>query len=341
LLGGKTEDCRLQLDTLTHQFSDKNQQAMVRFFNQHTGKPEPAPDRPIQVPDEAQLQVTPECDVLHAGSRPIYEMVAERAHLLATSRQPIDAEHLPALVQSTLAIQPPVEVPHHRRLFLTEAVRECTGQHVYRFLVESEPGVPCLLRHICRVGNPFRLSPEERTVLYLPDIDSQEELEDPEIMAGEDAYWMLDVRGLGEGLSIVDDPLNLYGHEYMFTGFGLMYGRPLLGLRVFDVLSAVRLLRSEGAREIHLIGRRQGAVLALLSAVLDQKVATVTCLDAPDSFLHLATAPYTCWPAVNFPHAILQKFDFADVRCMLGERLIKETTVSPIIFPPLRVPQNV
>ncbi len=133
------------------------------------------------------------------------------------------------------------------------------------------------------------------------------------------------MRGLGEGLSQPDDPLTLYGHDYMLSGHAVMYGESLLGDRLSDVLSAVALLRAEGAREVHLVGRKQGAVLGLLAGVLDPQIKTVASREAPDSFLDLATATYTFWPAVNLPRGVLAAFDLPEVRVFLGKRLVEDT----------------
>ncbi|MHB0935971.1 MAG: alpha/beta hydrolase family protein [Armatimonadota bacterium] len=326
LLGGTASTCRLNFDCCQHSYSDGNQIAMLQFFNEIFGKPPTtqAADEQIEVPEEEQITAAPDGDVHRAGSRPVYAMVAERAER-AADRPAVAPEKLPAVICTALNITPPKQAPHHRRLFLTEAKRGDTGQQIYRFIVESEPGIQCVLRHVCREGNPFRLMPDEQAILYLPNIDSQQELADAETMQGADDFWTLDPRGLGEGLFTLDDPLGLYGHDYMYTGYALMFNEPLLGRRVFDVLNAVQLLRAEGAREVHLVGRRQGAVLALLAAALDPAIATVAAREAPESVLALSTAQYTFWQAVNFPHAMLQAFDLPDVRDALGMRLVEDT----------------
>lgn len=326
LLGGAESTCRLNFDFCLHSYSDGNQIAMLEFFNEIFGKPPTTQtaDEQIAPPEEARITVAPDGDVHRAGSRPVFEMVAELAER-AIDREAVAPEKLPAVICTALNITPPKQAPRHRRLFLTEAKRGDTGQMIYRFIVESEPGIQCVLRHVCREGNPYRMMPDERAILYLPDIDSQQELADAEIMRGVDDFWTFDPRGLGEGLFTLDDPLGLYGHDYMYTGYALMLNEPLLGRRVFDVLSAVQLLRAEGAQEVHLVGRKQGAVLALLAAALDQGIATVAAREAPESVLALSTAHYTFWPAVNFPHGMLKAFDLPEVRDALGVRLVEDT----------------
>lgn len=333
LLGGTASTCRINLDVREHSFSDGNQLVMLEFFNRVFGKPAPAPDRPIELPEEEGLLAAPEGDVHRAGSRPIYEMVADLAQR-AAARPPVAPQKLPAAIRKALGIKLPRQAPHHRRLFLTPDKREGTGQQVFRFAIETEPGILCVLRRVCREGNPFRMAPGEKATLYLPNLDSQGELEDAETMAGVGDFWTLDPRGLGEGAFTPDDPLELYGHEYMYTGQALLYGESLLGARVFDVLSAVRLLQAEGAREIHLVGGKQGAVLALLAAALDPRIATVAAREAPESFLALAAAHYTFWPAVNFPRKVLKAFDLPEVRQALGWRLVEDTRTDVQGFAP-------
>ena len=334
LMGGKPGTCRLVIDTGEHSYSDANQLQMLDFFNRCVGKPKSAADRPIEVPTEEQLQATPTRDVHGAGSRPIYDLVAEQAKRVAGARQSPRPDDLASVICRSLAIRVPTRAPHHRRFhqWKLRQQRASTGQQMHRFAVESEPGILCTLRHVCREGSPYRLEPGAHTVLYLPNIDSQEELSRPETMAGEADFWTLDVRGQGEGLFRPHDPFDLYGVDWMLSVHAIMYGGSMLGARVFDVLSAVRLLRAEGAQKIHLVGRKQGAVLALIAGALDPDIATVSSYDAPESFLALATAPYTFWPLATFPHGVLKCFDLPEVRRALDRRLVHDTRSRPDEF---------
>ncbi|HHX40135.1 MAG TPA: hypothetical protein GX715_09240 [Armatimonadetes bacterium] len=332
ILGGDPDTCRLSMDVQTHAFSEANQIAMVTFFNRVFGKPAPAPQRPLPPLEEEDLKVTPEGDVCRAGSRPMYELVAEQARRVAAAREPVSPEALPERIVRALGVRLPEAVPHHRRLFQTPSKCADTGHRVYRFVVESDPGICCVLRHVCREGTPFRLSPAASAVLYLPNFDSQQELERADALAGVDDFWSLDVRGLGEGLYHLEDLYRLYGHDYMAAGHAVLYGEALLGARVRDVLAAVRLLRAEGAKEVHLVGRKQGAVLAVLAGVLDPEITSVASREAPESFLALATAPFTFWPAVNFPRGVLSAFDLPAAREALGSRLVENSFSSATEF---------
>ncbi|MHB9131188.1 MAG: alpha/beta hydrolase family protein [Armatimonadota bacterium] len=332
LLGGTDEHCRLAMDTQCHGFSDRNQVAMLDFFNRVTENPSPAPDTSLTLPDERSLQVTKACDVQQCGSRPIYTLIAEAAQHITEERGPIDSEQLPDNIRRALHMRTPTHVPHHRRLCMTRDQRVCTTQQVFRFVIESKPGILIVLRHVCHDGNPFRMKPDPCVHLYLPNISSQADLDHADTMAGMDDFWALDVRGLGEGMHSAADVRAICGCEYMVTEYAVLYHETLLGDRLFDVLNAVNLLRAEGANEIHLYGHRQGAILALLTAILDPGIASVASWEAPESFLAMACSPFTNWPAVNFPRGVLRYFDLPDVRRTLEARLVVDSLCSPTYF---------
>ena len=331
-LGGDPAECVLAMDNRAHELSPAAVTAIGEFFHQVLGGEGGVAPQPEVLHTIPELQVTPEGDVCRAGSRPMYELIAERARAVAQTRRSWPTEELGEVVREALGVPESEVVPHHRRLFHTPTVREGTGQQVLRFVVEPAPELLLPLRRVCREQSPYRLNPAERVVLYLPNVDSQTELADPATLAGEEDFWTLDVRGLGEGLYNLDDAAVLYGREYMLTGHAVLYGESLLGDRLADVLAAVRLLRSEGAREVHLVGRKQGAILALLAGVLDPEIATVASRECPESFLALATAPFTFWPAVNFPRGGLAKFVLPEVRQALGERLVEDTRADAAEF---------
>jgi cephalosporin-C deacetylase-like acetyl esterase len=333
LVGAPAATCRLTMDTQKHAYSAPNQEAMVAFFNKAAGKPAPAPRPAITVLTDEVVKVTPLGDVHTQGSRYIKDLVADLAKDIVRARPSFALSDLPRRIKRVLKMRAPVKPPHHRRLFQQGQTREGTGQHVFRFVIEPAPGVSCLLRHVTGGDwNPYRLTPAADCHLYLPNLCSQVELDDPVLMKGISDFWMLDVRGLGEGALTSADPLEHYGHEYMMHGHALLYGESLLGDRLTDVLAAVNLLRAEGAKRVHLSGRGQGAILALLAGVLDSSIATVAASGAPDSILQMVCAPLNGWPSVNFPSGVLKQFDLPEVRQFLGKRLVACEAGNPECF---------
>ncbi len=99
-----------------------------------------------------------------------------------------------------------------------------------------------------------------------------------------------------------------------------MFGESYLGRRVFDVLSTLNLLYNEGAQEVRLYGRGQGAILALFAGLLDPRVVKVVLKNGPASFQEWATVPIVQWPAANVVPGVLKHLDVADCLRLLGER---------------------
>jgi hypothetical protein len=109
--------------------------------------------------------------------------------------------------------------------------------------------------------------------------------------------------------------------DYMFHAYGLMLGQSYLGRRLQDVLSAMALLCAEGAKEIYLYGRGQGALLALFAALCEERVVSVTIKNGPPSFLEWTQVPLVTWPAANFVRGVLAVGDLPDCLRVLRERL--------------------
>ena len=87
-----------------------------------------------------------------------------------------------------------------------------------------------------------------------------------------------------------------------------------------QVLCVLDLLAHEGAESIHLFGRGQGAILALLAALFHDRVASVTLKDAPHSFFEWTQTPYVTWASSNFVPGILELCDLPDILEQLGDR---------------------
>jgi len=323
LLGADPALCRAALDKMRHSYSRGNQESMIAFFNKVLGRGAPRVCRHVPPVPAPELMVTPKNDVVSAGSRRMDALIRERVARAAASRpEPRDVR---AALRKVLGIAPPPGVPPYRRFFHSASRRERSRACIYRFGVETEPGIVAILRRVRHGGQPYRLDVGSSAHLYLPNLSSAAELAARRTMQGCRDFWCLDVRGIGEsfwgnGGQFKSD----YGHDYMISAHYLMYGESYLGKRVYDVLAAVALLRAEGARRIHLHGAGQGALLALMAGVLDPKIASVSCRGAPESYLDMANDPLVNWPTTNFVRDILNHLDLPDIRRALGTRLKPE-----------------
>lgn len=323
LAGGDPALCRLSLDKEQHAYSRDNQEAMIAFFNKVLDRGAPRICRHVHRVPEQELLVTEKNDVASAGSRHMDALIRERAQRVVSSRP--RPGNVRAVLRKVLGIEKSINVPPYRRFFHSTVKRNRTSACIYRFGVETEPGIVAILRRVRNGGQPYRLDVGNSAYVYLPNLSFAEELNARRTMKGYRDFWCLDVRGIGESLwGHVRQFTSDYGYDYMMCGHYLLYGESYLGKRVYDVLATVALLRAEGARRIHLHGVGQGALLALLAGAMDPEVTSVSCQGAPESYLDLACDPSANWPTSNFVRGILNHLDLPDIRKALGNRLKKD-----------------
>ena len=118
----------------------------------------------------------------------------------------------------------------------------------------------------------FHLPETKKIVLYIPHLDSQDELSEMSFPDDVTVYG-LDIRGIGECTpSGCDQPeprdfFNEYQFDYHYASLGLMFGKPYLSGKVKDILCAAELLARNGA-EIEVQANGQGTIPALIAALL-------------------------------------------------------------------------
>ncbi len=315
-LWGAPRDCvGSYLGPASHGYWREPQEAMVRFFTRQAGLPEPASVPQTEVVPDADLWAAPRGDVLAAGARPVYEMLAEEAERLAAVRRPLQGATLRRRLRVRLHL-PPIPDPVDYRILRPS---EAHGLPTARYAIESEPPVRAILHKRGLESERCHSLDVERTVyLYLPHLAAEDEFWPRE----EGPAYALDVRGLGEARPDEEGPfLASYGLDYMHHGHYLLLGESLLGRRVHDVLCALALLRQEGASEIYLTGRGQGAILALLAGVVDGALTSVTLINAPGAWSEWLQAPLVAWPAANGLCGALHDFDLPDLVAALGQRV--------------------
>ncbi|MBE7464697.1 MAG: hypothetical protein HS116_14570 [Planctomycetes bacterium] len=342
ILGAPSASHDLFIGPQGHGYSWHNQQRMIEFFHRHAG----FKGKPIQLTDEElpdtikpSLKVLPKGNTVAHGATPIYALIAARGLEQNAARKRKGAparEGLMNAVRKVLAIEPEAgnrngrqDPPHYRN-------HPPAHYGTYRgtcFAVETEftdshdaPGarICAFLHQPCEMfGHSLDLS--ERVTLWLPHVSAEAELNAPDLagaLIGKSALLALDVRGAGYSMPPDEDFFHPYGYDYMHHGYGLLFGRSYLGRRVFDVLRTLDLLSAQGVREVELIGRGQGALIAAYAALLCPDLVRKTTLHgAPTSYLSWATAPVVAWPASCMPRGVLKQFDLPDVYRALGARL--------------------
>ncbi|MDA0748240.1 MAG: hypothetical protein O2954_17085, partial [bacterium] len=307
-----------------HGYSIHNQEAMVDFFAKHAGTgPVEKVARPKDLGDK--LLVTPKGEVIPAGAIPIFDLIAEKADVLAGKRKKLSNSDLKNRLPKLLTLPEKSSVPHYRVLRPIQA----NGNRVARYAIETENSIRAILRKHLHTLHSVTLDVEPDVHLYLPHTSAEEDLATDTLAASlkkQHPLYALDVRGLGE--SMPDDGgadfFQAYGIDYMNTGYGLLLGESYLGRRVHDLLATMDLLCKEGARHIHLYGRGQGAILALFGSLLHENVSSTTLKNGPLSFHAWAQVPLVSWPHASFLPGVLKEFDLPDcIRALKKVRLIQ------------------
>ena len=99
-----------------------------------------------------------------------------------------------------------------------------------------------------------------------------------------------------------------------------MFNSSTLAARVRDLLSTVAFLKSRSCRTIRMTGRGQGAVAAVLAAVLCDDIESVKLLEAPRSFDSMARERISVWPQALMLRGILKYTDLPEIYEALGEK---------------------
>jgi dienelactone hydrolase len=317
LLGAPRQSHGLVFDDHGHAFSRGHMEAIAGFFHRHAlGRPAPAATRRCEFTEipRPELNATASGEVVRDGGVPVYALVAERARTIDAKRRPRSPVVLDRLVRRTLGIdERPRRAPHYRVLPPQDGTA--------RYAIESEGDTAFALLRKPRCAHPHSLEVEPRPTLWLPHLSADCELADPALagtLVGQVPLYLLDARGLGESRP-PGDFFNAYGFDYQAHAHGIMLAQPLLGRRVLDVLRVIDLLIAEGAQRIDLIGRGQGAILALHAAFLARhRIGRVELRNAPRSYLDWATAPVVRWPAANAPRGVLHHYDLPELAQALG-----------------------
>lgn len=321
---GAPENVGLFIGPQGHGYSVHNQEAMVDFFTRHTGIKEVVHVPTTEVVDEPSLYATPEGNVIAAGATPIYAFIAEQADRLAIQRKHLEPEALKKKLVHLLNLPSQRDLPHYRVLRPIQA----DGDTIARYAVETEGSIRAILRKRMEVpAYAYSLDVEKEIHLYLPHVSAEEDMTGDSLAASlkkDHPLYALDVRGLGESTpegSGGKDFFQAYGMDYMCHGYGILLGESYLGRRVHDVLCVMDLLVQEGAEEITLYGRGQGALLALFAGLLHDRVCSVTLKNGPLSYRAWPRAPLVAWPSANFLRGVLRAFDLPDCIRVIAEKV--------------------
>ncbi len=340
---GEPEKAEVFIGPRDHGYHRENREAMLQFFNKMLGLPPPAPEPDeVKVFSDEELQCTPRGQVHYLeGTREFISFTQELADKFKRERPKLP---LPALRQklSELLKIGEVPVPHYR--VLRPYIAGNVGyQLCSRYALETEPEMLAILKHLGPNRKYIFHFPEDlqHVTLYIPHQDSLDEMLRINEFNQGDGWFGLDIRGLGDMMSLACNPNSghsakygrkiscdplyafpdmlgrdffaYYCDDYHYSACGLMLGELYLGGRVRDVLSAFKLLQSFGIKKIDLVARGQGSVPAVMAALISGAASKVTLIDAPPSFDAMVRKQIIPYPQSMMPTGILQFTDLPEI----------------------------
>ena len=132
----------------------------------------------------------------------------------------------------------------------------------------------------------------------------------------------LDPRGIGEtmdentGRGEREGYYGWHGREAFFTYTSFIVGKPLLGLRVLDVLSSLNYFLSRSdvdSSQVTIYGNGHGGLLALFCAALDNRVSGLLMQNTMTSYMSLIHDKYYRWNVRSMVPDVLKYFDLPQV----------------------------
>ena len=322
-IGDKVE---LHIGEGDHGYKSNHREAAVAFFNKYAQIQSDAKESPdIKIQDIAKTNCTPKGQVHYMpDQRGVFSCIRENATTLGEQRKTITAEKLPSILRKYLGIKD-IKEPEYRVLRCSVIAGE--PLLVFnRIAVETEPGILAILKS--RTGSLFfRIPAADKVCLYIPNLDTEQELAQSNLAVPGVSLYGLDVRGIGESRPLGCDQkeqnfFRPYGADYFYASNAILLNESYLGGKVTDVLSTVKLLKKQGGKQIHLVGRGQGAIVAALAAVLSEDIDRITLYNAPLSWDSMVREQVVKWPLSCMVPGILRDCDLPDIyRALTAKKL--------------------
>lgn len=136
--------------------------------------------------------------------------------------------------------------------------------------------------------------------------------------------FVFDVRGIGGVKSRKVNSFEyekIYGTEFKYTSDALMLGTSLVGMRVYDVLRAYQYLCSrKDIDKIGIIGKGVGALYALFTAMIEQKIEPIILEDMLYSYMDIINTRYYKHIESLAIYGIVKEFDIVDLISSIDNR---------------------
>jgi len=309
-----------------HGFTKPRREAALRWMRRWLqGVDEPATEPALATNTDADLRVTESGNVVpELKGVTVWDLNLARAKALAPTREAFwrdrpKAECL-AEVRRLAGVRPMAQKPAAR----SAGTLEREAGRIEKLVIEraGEVPVPALL------FLPKEARGKLPAVLY---IDGRGKAKDASpggpierLVKSGSAVLAIDVRGFGETTPV--QPKKYWHPENPITYMALHLGRPLTGQRVEDALAALECLASRpeiDAAKISTVGIEGGALVALHTAALDERLREVTLQRSIASWMDVVPAQTAKGQLNQMVPAALARYDLPDLVRAIAPRPVR------------------
>lgn len=309
----------VETDT-THGYPKGQREPMVRFMKRWLlGKDEPYTEEAPKPDSEADLRCTRTGQVLEdLKGKSVFDLNRERAIELAKQRTIANrtSEEQRTAVSRTIGMElpPPAATMTHVGTVKRDTYR------IEKLLFETTPGIklPALL-----------FVPGEKVdlplVIYVnglgKSVDAQAGGRLEKLALAGNRVLAFDPRGFGD-MAPGNPPTkpSFFGVDFKESFLGLHLNRPLLGLRVYDLLSVIRYMAGNSAEEISIIGIGSAGPIALHTAALSPIVKQTTIEKGLISWTNVVNTPVSYDQLTHAVPGALKVYDFPDLAALIAPR---------------------
>lgn len=317
---GAEDNIQLFVGPVYHGFSAHNREAMYKWFNKATKKPNPKVEPALITETEESLWCTPKGQVAEMDPPTVFSFTRALSQSLSKKRTALNGDALNKVIISTLRLPLRTGVPNYR-ILRSDNRRLYPKKFAATYAVETEPGVFSLV---------YRLNDEalysrpplglKKALLYVSHHSADNELRSEDFLKelirdeSGSAVFACDVRGIGESKpnTCRDNFLDAYGNDYFYASYSRMLDYPYIGQKTYDILRLIDWIKSMGHEEIHLVAKGWGAIPATFAALLSKPVTQVTLKNALSSYTDIAENEEYNWPLSVLLPGVLKSFDMPD-----------------------------
>jgi dienelactone hydrolase len=270
------------------------------------------------LPSDLRSSETGQVSSTFSDAETVQSINARLAERLSAHRTAAGGKNIAALVRARLKVIPERGVPDVQ----VRGEIDRKDYKIEKIEIQSEPGITTpALAFVPRAG-----AARKPAVLYVDAggkaVDAGEGGAIESIVREGKIVLALDPRGWGES-ALRSKSSGGYASSYQTAMRALLIGKTLPGMQTCDILRAFEYLNARAdvdTKNISIIGKGKGGVLALYAAILEPRIARVSYSGGPESFLSITRMKVHDDIADIVVPGVLRDFDLPEIVTALGSR---------------------